>query len=325
MLANGGTLKPLRHLANDPQVDGKRLLSEEASFLVMRMLRENPRPDQLSMAHGTQLPTYWKTGTSWGFHDAWTAGIFGNYVLVVWIGNFNNEGNPAFVGIQAAAPLFFRIVDGLRAQQPNMAEPARPAPANIAKVEICLATGELPNAWCPQRGATWFIPGKSPIKVSDIHRPVAIQVSTGKPVCPPWSRFGPGELRIEVYEYWPSDLARLFRQAGLPRRMPPALPEECRLDGTGHDGSDPQITSPIIGAAYALRPGHDADNRVPLHAIADADAREMYWFANNSFIGRSPPGTALDWQPPSAGQYALRVVDDRGRSASRQVTVAAVP
>jgi penicillin-binding protein 1C len=325
MLANSGTLKPLRHLASEPQADGKRLISEEASFMVMRMLRENPRPDELSMAHGTQQPTYWKTGTSWGFHDAWTAGIFGPYVLVVWVGNFNGDGNPAFVGLQAAAPLFFRIVDGLRAQQPNMAEPAQPVPAGIAKVEICLATGELPNAWCPQRGATWFIPGKSPIKVSDIHRPVAIQVSTGKPVCPPWSRFGPGELRIEVYEYWPSDLARLFRQAGLPRRTPPALPAECAFEGAGHDGTDPQITSPIIGAAYTLRPGHEADNRVPLHAIADADAREMYWFANNGFIGRSAPGASLDWQPPGAGQYALRVVDDRGRSASRQVTVAAVP
>ena len=325
MLANGGTLKPLRHVGSDPQEAGKRLLSEEASFMVMRMLRQNPRPDQLSLAHGTQLPAYWKTGTSWGFRDAWTAGIFGPYVLVVWVGNFNGESNPAFVGIQAAAPLFFSIVDGLRARQPDLAEPPRPVPDNIAKVEICLATGDLPNAWCPQRGATWFIPGKSPIKVSDIHRPVAIQVSTGKPVCPPWSRFAPGELRIEVYEYWPSDLARLFRQAGLPRRAPPALPEECRLEGLGQDGAAPQITSPIVGAAYTLRPGHDADNRVPLHAITDADTREMYWFANSSFIGRSAPGSSLDWHPPGAGQYSLSVVDDRGRSASRPLTVTLVP
>lgn len=325
MLANGGTLKPLRHSESDPQDAGQRLLSEEASFMVMRMLRQNPRPDQRSLAHGTQLPVYWKTGTSWGFRDAWTAGVFGPYVLVVWVGNFNGDGNPAFVGLQAAAPLFFNIVDGLRARQPDLAEPERPVPENIAKVEICLATGDLPNAWCPQRGATWFIPGKSPIKVSDIHRPVAIQISTGKPVCPPWSRYAPDELRIEVYEYWPSDLARLFRQAGLPRRTPPALPEACSFNSSGQEGSAPHITSPILGAAYTLRPGHDADNRVPLHAITDADTREMYWFANNSFIGRSAPGSPLDWQPPGAGQYTVSVVDDRGRSATRPLTVTAVP
>lgn len=322
LLANGGVLKPLRHLAGEPQVAGQRLISEEAVFLVMQMLRDNPRPDELSTSYGTRRPTYWKTGTSWGFHDAWSAGIFGPYVLVVWVGNFDNESNPAFVGVQAAAPLFFRIVDGLRAEHPEVPEPVRAPPSGVAKVEVCLATGDLPNAWCPQRGSTWYIPGKSPIKVSDIHRPVAIQISTGKPVCPPWSRFAPTDLRIEVYEYWPTDLARLFRQAGLPRRAPPALPEDCRLDG-GHDGTDPQITSPILGAAYTLRPGHDAN--LPLHAIADADARELYWFVNRSFVGRSAPGATLDWPAQGAGEYTVRVVDDRGRSAARQVTVTAVP
>lgn len=323
MLANGGALKPLRHLADEPQVEGARLISEEASFLVMQMLRENPRPDQLVVAHGNARPTYWKTGTSWGFHDAWTVGIFGPNVLVVWVGNFDNEPNPAFVGIQAAAPLFFRVVDGLRARQPDMPEPVRPVPAGVTRVEICLATGELPNAWCPQRSSTWFIPGKSPIKVSDIHRPVAIDTATGKPVCPPWSRFRPEQLRIDVYEYWPSDLARLFRQAGLPRRTPPPLPEDCALAGNGHDGTDPQITSPILGATYTLRPGREAE--IPLNAIADADVRELYWFANNSFVGRGTPGTTLAWHPPGAGQYNVSVVDDRGRSASRPLTVTVVP
>ena len=67
----------------------------------------------------------WKTGTSWGFRDAWTAGVFGRHVLVVWVGNFDGSGNPAFVGIKTAAPLFFRIVDSLRAQGLDQPEPER--------------------------------------------------------------------------------------------------------------------------------------------------------------------------------------------------------
>lgn len=53
-----------------------------------------------------QLPIAWKTGTSSGYRDAWTVGVFGPYVLAVWIGNFDNQANPAFIGKEIAAPLF---------------------------------------------------------------------------------------------------------------------------------------------------------------------------------------------------------------------------
>ena len=72
------------------------------------LLRQTPRPDSgLPARPGIA----WKTGTSWGFRDAWTAGVFGRHVLVVWIGQFDGVGNPAFIGIHAAAPLYLRIVD----------------------------------------------------------------------------------------------------------------------------------------------------------------------------------------------------------------------
>jgi len=51
-----------------------------------------------------------KTGTSYSFRDAWTAGVFDHYVLVVWVGNFDGKPNSALVGRSAAAPLFFSIV-----------------------------------------------------------------------------------------------------------------------------------------------------------------------------------------------------------------------
>jgi penicillin-binding protein 1C len=133
--------------------------------MVMDMLRQNPRPDETTGAQPSRLPVYWKTGTSWAFRDAWTAGSFGPYVLVVWVGNFDSTGNPAFVGADAAAPLFFQIIDALRCRASrSWPSPIRHMPANLKRVEICLASGDLPNQWCPQKGMTWFIPGKSPIR-----------------------------------------------------------------------------------------------------------------------------------------------------------------
>src|SRR2546430_17565204 len=101
------------------------------------MLKDNPRPGDVSAATPGPLPVYWKTGTSYGFRDAWAVGIFGPYVLAVWIGNFNGEGNPAFVGAQAAAPRFFEIVDLLYAQDRTIAQWTLTAPKGVKRRAVC--------------------------------------------------------------------------------------------------------------------------------------------------------------------------------------------
>ena len=117
MLANGGLSKPLIAMQSAKSTrPSRRLLSPEASFLILDMLRKNPRPDSITIdTAGKQPPIAWKTGTSYAYRDAWTVGVFGPYVLAVWVGNFDGASNPAFVGRQAAAPLFFEIADSLTA------------------------------------------------------------------------------------------------------------------------------------------------------------------------------------------------------------------
>ncbi|MDF3982981.1 penicillin-binding protein 1C [Luteibacter sp. PPL201] len=319
MLANRGELRPLRLLADAPRTRGTRLLSEEASFMVMDMLRQNPRPDDAVAAQPSRLPLYWKTGTSWSFRDAWTAGSFGPYVLVVWVGNFDGSGNPAFIGVEAAAPLFFRIADALRAERPGLAEPVRRNPPNLRRVPICLASGDLPNAWCPQVGSTWFIPGKSPIRVSTVHRPVVIDTRTGKPACPPYD---PAHTRTDVYEYWPSDLARVFAQAGMPRRPPPPLPD-CQGGGQP-PGDPPAITSPLRGSTYQIRVSRLGHESVAFSATTDASAHALYWFVDDAYLGSVPPGQPLMWAPERSGRFLVRVVDDQGRSDTREWRVGVV-
>ena len=317
MLSNRGELKPLRLRADAPQASGVRLLSEEASFMTLDMLRQNPRPDEATTATPARLPIYWKTGTSWGFRDAWTAGSFGPYVLVVWMGNFDGAGNPALIGVETAAPLFFRIADAILAQDRQLAEPAWIIPAHLRKVEVCLASGDLPNAWCPQRGLTWFIPGKSPIRVSSVHRPVNIDIASGKVACAP---FDSAATRTEIYEYWPSDLARVFAQAGIPRRKPPAG-ADCGGSGSG---DAPRIGSPLRGASYTVRARGSQAERVAFSATVDASVRELYWFVDDEYIGVAASGETLFWQAAVAGQHRVRAVDDHGRSDTRELRVIAV-
>ena len=187
MLANQGLLRPLRAEVSAQLDPGVRMLSPEASFITLDMLRNNPRPGSDGLATSRmQWPVAWKTGTSWGFRDAWTAGIAGPYTVVTWIGNFSGQGNPAFVGADAAAPLFFRVVDALNLMRPAEPSVSMQAPEGVSRVAVCVGSGDLPNADCPHTVDSWFIPGKSPIRVSQLHRRVALDRLTGQPVCPPY-------------------------------------------------------------------------------------------------------------------------------------------
>jgi penicillin-binding protein 1C len=318
MLANQGVLHRLRVEKASKRDEGVRLLSAEASFVTVDMLRHNPRPDEDgTLAVRTRWPVAWKTGTSWGFRDAWTAGIVGPYVLVVWIGDFRGKSNPSFVGVEAAAPLFFRIADALNLARSNETLPAFVPPAGVSKVAVCAASGDLPNAWCPNTVDTWYIPGKSPIRMSQLHRAVAVDVNTGKAVCPPYDIEA---VRWEVFEFWSSDMLKLFREAGVPRRKPPV--QACAAMDSAEA---PRISSPLRSVSYTFRRSAPTEV-ISLEASAAADVRQIFWFDGAALIGRAAVGEgALGWRPTADGAHLLRIIDDHGRAAERDVQVQFAP
>lgn len=315
-LSNGGVSRRLTYIQSEAaevmQAPTLPLLSPEAAFITLDMLRQTPRPDTASPARPAIA---WKTGTSWGFRDAWTAGVFGRHVLVVWVGNFDGASNPALVGIDAAAPLFLRTVDALRAQRLDLGEADAPLPPNLQKIEVCTATGGLPDALCPVRASTWFIAGKSPIAASTLHRNVWVDQRSGQPVCGPQP-----QARREVVEQWDSDMRQLFKEAGLPRRTLDAA--DCG-DGQSIAQGAPVIMSPLRGVRYNLR----MKNPEPLllRAEAAADAHTLFWFADDALIARTKPGESMPWLPALPRKYMLRAVDDQGRAQAREVVVEMTP
>ena len=146
-----------------------------------------------------------------------------------------------------------------------------------------------------------------------MHQEVLVDVATGLRV--PIDD-GTRQLRRDVYEFWPSDLLRLFERAGVARRLPPPFLPGTESDLASRIGNPPRITSPTGG--------HDiffaSSNAIPLRAKTDADVREIYWFADKTFIGKSNVTEMLTWKSPP-GDYQLTALDDHGRSTSCNVTV----
>ena len=298
-LASGGVRRELRTVADSPSVaSGPRLLSPEASYLVLDMLRDVPRPSAPRLAPMRRSGVAWKTGTSFGFRDAWSVGVVGDYVLAVWLGNFDGSANPALVGREAAAPLFFAIADSLGADTETwwMDERGREGPTGplqLRRVQVCATTGDLPGPHCPRTTRSWFIPGVSPIKVSTIYREVSVDRATGLRSC-----HDDANTREEVYEFWPSNLHAVFRRAGVAIRRPPPWAPGCSLEKTSSTGIPPQIRSPQSTLVYHVpRDGVEQAN-VRFSAVADADAHGLFWFVDDRLVARTAPSEDYLWSPP---------------------------
>jgi penicillin-binding protein 1C len=131
--ANGGSIIPLRFGPVDPEQPAQRLLSEAACWYLDDILRASPTPKNVLAPGSVTKPRAiaHKTGTSYGFRDAWALGFDADHTVGVWVGRPDGSPSPGHYGRNTAAPLLFRVFDLL--PEP-VARPAAPPPAGVLPV-----------------------------------------------------------------------------------------------------------------------------------------------------------------------------------------------
>lgn len=315
MLARDGAWRPLRWKTADPLAAGQPLLSPAACWMVRSMLLPPAQPAPGEPYTAGHPHVSWKTGTSNGFRDAWAAGICGDWVLVVWVGDFTGKSSAAYTGRATAGPLLFQSLS--RLELPAFLPPP---PAPLAQVNLCAVSGDLPGPHCPHHCQGWYLPGTSPVAACRLHQEIYIDAASGRRV--PADDGRPG-LRREVFECWPPDMLALFRAAGIPRREPPAMESAAAVVATAPHGKL-RITSPRAALTYSLRASATTPHTIPLKAEADAGATTVFWFAGREFIGSGPAGQPLHWNA-TPGTTQLKALDDLGRAATCDIRVEMVP
>ncbi len=130
-LADDGHVAPLRLVPGkvSETPSAFRLISAEASWYVADILRQSPLPDGLAQGQGFQRGRQiaFKTGTSYGFRDAWAIGVSPTYTVGVWIGRADGSTRPGRYGRNEAAPLLMKVFDLLPTEERTLA----PAPASV--------------------------------------------------------------------------------------------------------------------------------------------------------------------------------------------------
>lgn len=132
-LAHHGEVVPLTHrieskasrTARERVTPRRHLMSDVAAWYVTDILKDAPPP---AHARGGRLA--YKTGTSYGYRDAWAVGYDGRHVVAVWTGRADGASVPGITGRSAAAPVLF---DAFQRISPDR-EPLPPAPQGALKV-----------------------------------------------------------------------------------------------------------------------------------------------------------------------------------------------
>jgi penicillin-binding protein 1C len=138
------------YLKDQLEKKGKALhtnsLSAGSIWTTFNCMTELARPEAYS--GGTTFSTLhkiaWKTGTSFGYRDAWAVGVNQKYTIVVWVGNADGEGRPGLTGINVAAPLLFSLFNVL----PSAVWFQKPA-QDLTEVKTCAETGYRWTENCP--------------------------------------------------------------------------------------------------------------------------------------------------------------------------------
>ncbi len=139
-LASDGKVRSLTALGGQASGAPRPLVGAQAAAAITAILAGAPRPPQVAASGTDHRGISFKTGTSYGFRDAWAMGWTGRHVVGVWVGRVDGSPRPGAMGRTAAAPILFRAFDTLggSAQYSVSDGPQVPASAR-AKAPVALA------------------------------------------------------------------------------------------------------------------------------------------------------------------------------------------
>lgn len=316
-MANLGMRYDIITNTDTPRGDGKQILTPEAFFITLDMLARQSTPTKnipFARKQTETLRHYWKTGTSSSFRDAWTAGIFGDFVLIVWVGNFDGTPNNAFSGAKAAAPIYFSLAETIEKYYAANGAPLHNNNfmrdnLNIAEIEMCDGVGGLAGKYCPKTVRAYFIPGKSPIETSSVYRAVPIDNATGLRAC----TYDAATTHMAVFEFWDAEYLDMFRRAGITRNTPPPFMPGCDLDDIVETRAAPVITSPLDGTRAVIISDKNHEP-VAFQAVSDMPAAKIFWFLDDEMIGTTLSGQTFTHHV-SIGTHTVRITDEMGGGA----------
>lgn len=296
------------------QVQERRLFSAGAAWIIRRILAGEGRPLPDDSLPAT-VPLAWKTGTSYGYRDAWAIGVNARYTIGVWVGRPDGTPVAGQFGYATAVPILNQVNNLLLAgmQQNGRQLPKDPRPASVSRAEICwpgaqpLAAGD---SNCRQRRQSWVLDGTLPptLAAAGQENIQGSQLSVwldahGLRVAADCPQATPHQITL-----WPLPLEPWLPMAERRKQRLPAISQRCSPHG------DINATPLLIlglryGAVVKRLPGHKS---LDLHLTTQGGSGRHWWFLNGEQVAVTENNQSWRQTLSVPGRYQLNILDEGG-------------
>ncbi|AUC82867.1 penicillin-binding protein 1C [Lacinutrix sp. Bg11-31] len=290
----------------------KTLFDAASIYLTYESLKEVNRPEgnENWEFFDDSKQIAWKTGTSFGFRDAWAIGTTKDYVVGVWVGNADGEGRPGLVGVQAAAPILFDVFDLL----PNSDWFAKPFD-EMKEISICKESGYRSGQYCENNIQKFVQNSGLKTKPCPYHKLVHLDASKRHQVnssCEDLSAISNTSWFIlpPLMEFYYKSKNPFYKP------LPP-----FRNDCVGNKQTSMQFIYPKNNSVIFLPKDFGGKTNSLILKIAHSKPKsKIYWYLNELFIGITSDIHDLAIIPKE-GKHKITAVDEFGNEIKRNLTI----
>ena len=297
-------------LADSSLINTKYSLFQPAAvWQTFEALKEVNRPEEMDWRMVPSMQRIaWKTGTSYGFRDAWAIGVTPKYVVGVWVGNANGEGKPGLTGARTAGPVLFDIFNLLPVSA--WFTPAK----QLVEAGICRQSGHLAGRFCTQIDTLLVAPQGLNSDPCPYHLPVSLT---------PDERYRIAADYPDIHaisKNWfvlPPVWGWYYRQ-----RHPLYQPLPPYLSGSSaHSELPMQFIYPQSGATITLPKQLDGSRaHLSLRLAHNDPEATIYWHIDGEYFGLTEDFHEIALLL-SSGKHIVTTVDNQGYTLSNEFVV----
>lgn len=296
------------------QLENHSELSAASIWFTFKAMEEVHRPENQAgwKNFSSSKKVAWKTGTSFGYRDAWAIGVDGKYVVGVWIGNANGIGRDDLVGVKKAAPVMFDIFNIL----PNN-EWFTPPYDDFKQLVVCTESGHAATDICPTTDTIEAPDIEMQISPCPYHKMVHLDKTETYQVnsnCESVSNMTNKAWFIlpPVQEYYYSKKNNWYRS------LPP-LRSDC-LSSTESENVFSFIYPEDFSKVKIPKELDGSDGELVIRIAHRKQETRVFWYVDNAFVAETKSyhelGIYLD-----PGQHEITIVDENGNSLNQRLTV----
>ncbi|MEC3906040.1 penicillin-binding protein 1C [Tamlana sp. 2201CG12-4] len=294
------------------KTSNKTLFDAASIYLTFESLKEVNRPesDENWEFFDNSKQIAWKTGTSFGYRDAWAIGTTKDYVVGVWVGNADGEGRPGLIGVQTAAPILFDVFDIL----PNSEWFAKPFD-EMKEVIICKQSGHRASQYCNEVNEEFI--QMSGLKTKPCPYHVLVHVDQSESYQVNSSCESLNHIKHKSWFALPPLMAYYYKTKN-PFYKP--LPK-FRPDCLGDNSVSMAFIYPKENNSIFLPKDFDGETNDLILKIAHSKPEStVFWYIDETFVGSTKDIHELAVKP-GQGKHIITVVDEFGHEAKQQFAI----